>query len=164
MKLSPAFVATLFHAFLLLAAPSRPLAASERIALEILPAGGEGGQAINVIAEIASTPEARETGLMGRRVLPAGSGMIFIYPRDERMSFWMKNTRVPLSIAFIDSRGVFREIFDMKPFDLTPVKSSGFRRFALEVPQGWFSENGIAAGSTLSGKTLEKLKAIPAFN
>ena len=87
--------------------------------------------------------------------------MIFVYPRDERMSFWMKNTLVPLSIAFIDSRGVLREILDMKPHDLTPVKSGGYRRYALEVPQGWFAKNGIDAGSSLSAKTLEALKAIP---
>ena len=133
--------------------------ASAKIALEILPA--EGATAVLVEAEIAADVDSRAEGLMWRESVPAGCGMIFIYPRDERMSFWMKNTSVPLSIAFIDSRGVLREILDMQPFDLTPVKSSGYRRFALEVPQGWFAENGIRAGSRLSSKTLEELRAIP---
>ncbi len=147
-----------FLALFTLNAHLEPLA-SGRLVLEILPSGLDGA-VVEVNAEIASTPEERERGLMWRQSVPEGSGMIFIYPRDEKMSFWMKNTNVPLSIAFIDSRGVFREIFDMKPLDLTPVQSAGYRRFALEVPQGFFLRKGIAPGSAFSKKTLKSLKEI----
>ena len=157
------FFAAAFFLFLLAPASVCLAQGRERIVLEILPAGGgESAAAVKVEAEIAADAASREEGLMWRKSVPAGSGMIFIYPRDERMRFWMKNTLVPLSIAFIDSRGVLREILDMEPLDLTGVQSGGFRRFALEVPQGWFAENGIAAGSALSQETLDALKAIPA--
>ena len=136
---------------------------ANRIILEIIPLD-ESSRRVCVEAEIAASVDERAEGLMWRKEVPDGSGMIFVYPRDERMSFWMKNTLVPLSIAFIDSRGVLREILDMKPQDLTPVKSGGYRRYALEVPQGWFAKNGIAAGSSLSPKTLIELKAIPAHD
>ena len=135
--------------------------AADRITLDIIPLD-ESGAVVCVEAEIAASIDERAEGLMWRKSVPDGSGMIFVYPRDERMSFWMKNTLVPLSIAFIDSRGILREILDMEPHDLTPVKSAGYRRFALEVPQGWFAKNGIEAGSALSPKTLLELKAIPA--
>lgn len=117
---------------------------------------------VSVAAEIAADASSRARGFMHRKEIPPGTGMIFVYPRDERMSFWMKNTGVPLSIAFIDSRGVFREIFDMEPFCLEPVQSSGFRRYALEVPQGWFSENGLAPGCRFSPETLDALKNVGA--
>ena len=151
--------------FLLLLMSGAPCEAQEanRIILEIIPLN-ENGNTVCVEAEIAASVDERAEGLMWRKEVPDGSGMIFVYPRDERMSFWMKNTLVPLSIAFIDSRGVLREILDMKPQDLTPVKSGGYRRYALEVPQGWFAKNGIAAGSSLSPKTLIELKAIPAHD
>ncbi len=162
MRLRRFFTGAAFFLFLLARAASCDAQEAGRIVLEIIPV--DEAAAVCVTAEIAADTDSRAEGLMGRKSVPDGSGMIFIYPRDERMSFWMKNTLVPLSIAFIDSRGVLREIFDMEPLDLTPVKSSGFRRFALEVPQGWFSANGIVAGSRLSSETLEALKAIPAYN
>lgn len=147
---------------LLLLATLAPCAAQgpARISLEIVPQGESA--AATVEAEIAADAAARAQGLMWRKSVPDGSGMVFVFPRDERMSFWMKNTLAPLSIAFIDSRGVLREILDMEPHDLTPVRSPGFRRYALEVPQGWFARNGIAAGSALSPGSLEALRAIPA--
>jgi uncharacterized membrane protein (UPF0127 family) len=101
------------------------------------------------MAEIASSPGQREQGLMNRKELKDGNGMIFIFERDEIMSFWMKNTLVPLSIAYIAQDGRILEIHDMQPGDLTPVRSSRSARYALEVPQGWFDRAGIAPGDRL---------------
>jgi uncharacterized membrane protein (UPF0127 family) len=75
--------------------------------------------------------------------------MLFVFETDEALSFWMKNTYIPLSIAFIGSDGFIHEIRDMQPQILEPVQSLAPARYALEVPQGWFSRAGIAPGSRL---------------
>jgi len=75
--------------------------------------------------------------------------MIFVFERDEQLSFWMKNTVIPLSIAFIASDGRITEIKDMRPLDLSAVKSSRSVRYALEAPQGWFSRAGVKAGDVV---------------
>jgi uncharacterized membrane protein (UPF0127 family) len=87
---------------------------------------------------------------MYRKNLGDGKGMLFIFDRDEILSFWMKNTRIPLSIAFIAKDGRILEIRNMQPQDETPVRSSRSARYALEVPQGWFSRAGIAPGDILA--------------
>jgi len=107
------------------------------------------GGRIAVMAEIASSPGQREQGLMYRKELKDGNGMIFVFERDEMMSFWMKNTLVPLSIAYIAQDGRILEIYDMQPGNLNPVRSSRSARYALEVPQGWFDRAGIAPGDRL---------------
>jgi hypothetical protein len=99
-----------------------------------------------VTAEIARTPGERELGLMFRKDLPDGTGMLFVFDADERLSFWMKNTIVPLSIAYISSDGTIREILDMEPQSLAPVPSQYSVRYALEVPRGWFSRAGVRVG------------------
>lgn len=105
---------------------------------------------ILVNAEIARTEEERNHGFMERKNIPDGTGMIFIFDRDQILSFWMKNTPHPLSIAYIDSKGTIRDIFDMTPFSLSPILSTVSVRYALEVPQGWYKKNGISAGDTIS--------------
>jgi uncharacterized membrane protein (UPF0127 family) len=80
---------------------------------------------------------------MYRKSLDDGKGMLFVFDRDESLSFWMKNTLIPLSIAFIASDGRILEIRDMEPESLTPVHSSRSVRYALEVPQGWFDRAGV---------------------
>jgi uncharacterized protein len=102
--------------------------------------------AVTVLAELARSPEEQAAGLMFRKSLADGKGMLFVYNDDRRLSFWMKNTLVPLSIAFLAADGTIREIHDMKPQSLTPVNSSRSVRYALEVPQGWFDRVGLAAG------------------
>lgn len=97
-------------------------------------------------AEIAKTPVEREKGLMFRKSLPDGRGMLFVFESDERLAFWMKNTLVPLSIAYIASDGTIREILDMEPGSLASVPSQHAVRYALEVPQGWFSRAGVRVG------------------
>jgi uncharacterized membrane protein (UPF0127 family) len=88
---------------------------------------------------------------MFRTVLEDGKGMLFIFDHDEVLSFWMKNTLIPLSIAFITSDGKILEIRDMQPEELRSVASSRMVRYALEVPQGWFDRVGIEAGDDVSG-------------
>jgi len=105
------------------------------------------GQVItSVKAEIARTDEERNKGLMHRKNLKDGEGMLFVYDRDEILSFWMKNTLIPLSIAFITYDGRIIEIKDMYPGDLKSVTSVRSVRYALEMPQGWFTRAGIQTG------------------
>ncbi|MDR0770062.1 MAG: DUF192 domain-containing protein [Burkholderiales bacterium] len=105
-----------------------------------------------VIAEVAQTPEQRERGLMHRFTLPGGHGMLFVFDRPQPLSFWMKNTPVPLSIAFIDERGTILNIRDMAPNDdKTLHQSQGNALYALEVRKGWFAEQGIKAGASVRG-------------
>ena len=115
----------------------------ETITLVIERAGGE---AVQMKAEIARTDEERGKGLMFRKKLPDGEGMIFVFERDQQLSFWMLNTYIPLSIAFIASDGRIIEIKDMQPHDEDSVKSSRSVRYALEVPQGWFDRVNIKPG------------------
>ena len=108
------------------------------------------GQIISTVkAELARTDEERSQGLMFRKKLPDGEGMLFIYERDQIMSFWMKNTFIPLSIAFIASDGRIIDIKDMFPHDESSVLSSRSVRYALEVPQGWFSRAGVRTGDII---------------
>jgi uncharacterized membrane protein (UPF0127 family) len=109
------------------------------------------GQIVAVInAELAKTAEQRRQGLMNRKSLNDGEGMLFFYERDEVMSFWMKNTLIPLSIAFITSDGRIVDIKDMYPNDTNSVVSNRSVRYALEVPQGWFSRAGVKLGDILN--------------
>jgi uncharacterized membrane protein (UPF0127 family) len=108
-----------------------------------------GGGPVSMEAELARTDQERSRGLMHRKNLDDGKGMLFIFERDQIMSFWMKNTLIPLSIAFIASDGRIIEIKDMEPLNETPVRSSRSVRCALEVPQGWFSRAGIGIGDIL---------------
>ena len=104
---------------------------------------------ITVDAELAITPEERTHGFMERKNIPDGTGMLFIFEKEQILSFWMKNTPHPLSIAYIDSKGKIRNIYDMTPYSLTPIKSTSSCRYALEVPQGWYKKNGITEGDTV---------------
>ena len=86
--------------------------------------------AITLAVEIANTPGTRQQGLMGRETLGENQGMLFVFPQDQVLQFWMKNTSLPLSIAYIDRQGIIRRIKDLEPFDLTPVSSDAFVRYA----------------------------------
>jgi uncharacterized membrane protein (UPF0127 family) len=104
---------------------------------------------LGIMAELAVTAAQREQGLMHRRELKDGNGMLFIFERDQILSFWMMNTLIPLSIAYISHDGRIMEIYDMEPGNLNPVRSSRSARYALEVPQNWFSRAGIGIGDRL---------------
>lgn len=88
-------------------------------------------------------------GLMYREKLEPESGMLFVFEREQVLSFWMKNTLIPLSIAFLDARGTVVRIADMTPLSIDTVSSERPAQYALEVQQGAFARYGLAVGSTL---------------
>lgn len=102
-------------------------------------------------AEIANTFDSRARGLMFRKSLGANSGMLFVFPDVAPHCMWMKNTLVPLSVAFMDEQGTIVSIHDMKPHDETSHCAAKPARFALEMNQGWFAQKGIKAGARISG-------------
>lgn len=107
------------------------------------------GSVVTVKAEMAVKPEERNFGFMERKNIPEGTGMLFVFEYDQILNFWMKNTPTALSIAYIASSGKIKDIKDMQPYSLQDVTSSGYVRYALEVPQGWYKKKGIAPGDTL---------------
>lgn len=100
----------------------------------------------NFIVECARTSQEQEKGLMYRKKLDPKRGMIFIYPRTVQGAFWMKNTYIPLSIAFISEDGEILDIKDMKPLSLENVNSAYPYMYALEVNQGAFRDIGVGIG------------------
>ena len=106
---------------------------------------------VKLKAEVAADNTTRSTGLMNRFSLAPDHGMLFVFAQSEPLAFWMKNTFVPLSIAYIDSKGVIVNIVDMKPQDESTYPSAAPSMFALEMKQGWFKERGIVAGDKLAG-------------
>ena len=108
-------------------------------------------RAAKLKAEVAADANSRTVGLMNRFSLKPDQGMIFVFAQSEPLAFWMRNTFVPLSIAYIDSEGVIVNIADMKPRDEASHPSSGPAMFALEMKQGWFRERGIVAGDKVIG-------------
>ena len=109
---------------------------------------------VKLKAEVAADNNSRMIGLMNRFSLKPDTGMIFVFAESQPLGFWMKNTFIPLSIAYIDSKGVIINILDMKPHDETAHPSTAPALYALEMKQGWFKERGIVAGDKLVG--LEK--------
>ncbi|MCX8058956.1 MAG: DUF192 domain-containing protein [Spirochaetes bacterium] len=107
--------------------------------------------------EIALTPEERQKGLSGRDNLPEYNGMLFVFENDQVVSFWMKDTKIPLSIAFITKDGVIVGIYDMEPFSLNTVSSIYPVRYALEVNKGLFNKLGISAGDTIKLPPFEEI-------
>lgn len=125
-------------------------ACAQRLPVQKLTITTSDGRNVEVKAEVARTQEQRNRGFMERKDIPDGTGMIFVFEKDQILSFWMKNTPHPLSIAYIDSKGTIRDIFDMTPFSLASINSTVSVRYALEVPQGWFDRNRISRGDTVS--------------
>ena len=104
---------------------------------------------IPVSVEIADTRALRERGLMNRDSLPADYGMLFVYPDELIRSFWMRNTRIPLDIAFIDRNGSIINIEQMQPQTDENTLSAGPAMYALEMSLGWFEVNGVGPGDRL---------------
>ena len=102
-------------------------------------------------AEVAATDWQRATGLMHQRMLPENRGMLFVFPYSAPQSFWMMNTYIPLSIAFIDESGAILNIADMKPLTADSHHSTRPAKYALEMNRGWFAKRGIKAGSRVEG-------------
>jgi uncharacterized membrane protein (UPF0127 family) len=105
---------------------------------------------ITLSLELATTDSEHTYGLMYRDSIKSDSGMLFVFPSDSYRNFWMKNTKIPLSIAYIDSKGKIMEIYDMKPFDTSITYPSKYMcRYALEVNKGWFKKFKIRPGCVL---------------
>jgi len=106
-------------------------------------------------AEVADTMGARMEGLMRRKSMPQGSGMVFVFDENAVHCMWMKNTLIPLSVAFIDESGAIINIADMQPHSEQSHCAARPARYALEMNRGWFAQRGIKPGAKLRG--LEKL-------
>ena len=102
-----------------------------------------------VTAEIAETPEARHRGLMHRDSLPADHGMLFVYPEVQTLSFWMRNTKIGLDIAFVDPSGKIVDIQHMSPESDSLHSSARPAMYALEMASGWFDANGVRVGDVV---------------
>jgi uncharacterized protein len=107
-------------------------------------------------AEVAQTPDQRSTGLMFRQTMGPNEGMLFAFEQASAQCFWMKNTLLPLSIAFLADDGSVVNIEDMKPQSLDGHCSKGSVRFALEMNVGWFAKRGIQAGSKIAGAPFQR--------
>lgn len=105
----------------------------------------------NVNAELARTPDQRGIGLMFRQAMPPNDGMLFVFDEPGTQCFWMKNTYIPLSTAFVADDGSIVNIADMEPQKLDSHCSEKPVRYVLEMNQGWFAKRGIKPGAKLSG-------------
>ncbi|MBN8282441.1 MAG: DUF192 domain-containing protein [Zoogloea sp.] len=104
-----------------------------------------------VEAEVAATQENRMTGLMQRRSMPANQGMLFVFTQSQRHCMWMKNTLLPLSVAFLDDEGRILNVEDMQPQTEDNHCAARPARFALEMNLGWFRQKGIRPGQKIDG-------------
>jgi uncharacterized protein len=102
-------------------------------------------------AQVAQTPQQRQIGLMYREKMPVQEGMLFVFEQPETQCFWMKNTLLPLTAAFVADDGVVVNLADMKPQTTDSHCSEKPVRYVLEMNQGWFAKRGIKAGSRIGG-------------
>lgn len=105
-------------------------------------------------AEVAATPATRDKGLMNRTLLPANRGMLFIFPKERTYCMWMRNTTIPLSAAFIDSKGAIVNIAEMPPDSDDYYCSDKPVRYALEMNYGWFQKKEVTPGARI--KDIDK--------
>jgi uncharacterized protein len=119
-----------------------------RLDLPTVVIDASGGKKVEVRVEVADDPFEQARGLMHRKSLGEDRGMLFVFPGEEERSFWMRDTLIPLSIAYIDSKGRITDILDMKPLDDKPPHyvSSEPVQYALEVNQGFFEARGVKIG------------------
>lgn len=106
-------------------------------------------------AQVAATPQQREVGLMYRKSMPANEGMLFVFEEPATQCFWMRNTLLPLSIAFISDDGTIENIADMAPMTENSHCSAKPVRMTLEMNQGWFARHGVKPGARLSGDAFK---------
>ena len=108
-----------------------------------------------VSMQVAARPDEMQKGLMYRKAMGAEEGMIFVFEKPQRMSFWMRNTEISLDIGYFDVHGVLKEIYPMYPHDESAVKSrSQELQFCLEMNQGWYASKGVRPGAQLDLKAL----------
>ena len=109
-----------------------------------------------ITAQVAQTPEQRSTGLMFRKEMPQAEGMLFVFEQPSQQCFWMKNTLLPLTAAFVADDGTIVNLEDMKPQTTDSHCSSKPVRFLLEMNQGWFAKKGLKAGFKLAGEPFKR--------
>ena len=102
-------------------------------------------------AEVAHTDQTRRIGLMNRESMPEQRGMVFVFTHDAHHCMWMRNTLIPLSVAFLDDEGRILNIEDMEPLTEDSHCAAGPARFALEMNQGWFERRGVGDGMRIRG-------------
>ena len=107
-------------------------------------------------AQVAATPHQRQMGLMFRKEMPQHEGMLFVFDQPSVQCFWMMNTYLPLTAAFVADDGTIVNMADMKPLDTRSHCSAQPVRYVLEMNQGWFAKKGIKAGTRLSGQPFKK--------
>jgi uncharacterized membrane protein (UPF0127 family) len=105
--------------------------------------------------QVAQTPEQRSIGLMFRAEMPTHEGMLFVFEQPSTQCFWMKNTLLPLTAAFVADDGTIVNLADMKPQTTDSHCSTKPVRFVLEMNQGWFAKKGLKAGSRLAGAAFK---------
>ena len=109
-----------------------------------------------ITAQVALTPEQRQIGLMLRKEMPPQEGMVFVFEQPSQQCFWMKNTPLPLSAAFVADDGRIVNLVDMKAQTLDAHCSQEPVRYVLDMNQGWFAKKGIKAGSKLGGDLFQR--------
>ena len=107
-------------------------------------------------AQVAATPQERQTGLMHRKEMPQHEGMLFVFEQAAQQCFWMKNTLLPLTAAFVDDDGTIVNLADMKPLDESSHCSAKPVRYVLEMNQGWFAAKHLRAGHRLGGEVFKR--------
>jgi len=127
-------------------APTEPTAPSAPDRSATVAITSSDGTRTEVEVEIADDDAERQRGLMERTALAENAGMLFVFEGEQALSFWMRNTLIPLSIAYIDAEGRIVDIQDMQPLDETSHPSAEPAQYALEVNQGFFAERGIEVG------------------
>ena len=149
MKYALAFLA------LALANLCAPAAAQEEPQLD-LPRAKLSAGVYQISAQVAQTPNQRSTGLMFRKEMPQAEGMLFIFEQAGMQCFWMKNTLLPLTAAFVADNGEIVNLVDMQPHSEAPHCSTKPVRYVLEMNQGWFAKKSIKAGTRLSGEPFAR--------
>jgi hypothetical protein len=104
-----------------------------------------------VLAEVANKVPTRDAGLMFRKSMGENNGMLFVFHETALRAFWMKNTYIPLSIAFMDDKGIILNVLEMPPLTEDSFFSKGGAKYALEMNAGWFEKNGLKPGDPVIG-------------
>ena len=133
---------------LALSVASPAFAAAANDALPTIPLSINGHK---IVVEVATTPQRRSLGLMHRFSLQPDHGMLFVFDYPEFQGFWMKNTFIPLSIAFVGADGKIINVDEMQPHDERTHVSRGPALYAIEMRKGWFTERGIKSGDVVTG-------------
>lgn len=140
---------------LLLAALGSPVAVLAQQAPQQLPTVQLNAGIHNIVAQVAQTDRERQIGLMFRQQMAPQEGMLFVFEDSATQCFWMRNTLIPLSAAFVADDGTIVNIADMKPMTEDSHCSKKPVRFVLEMNQGWFAKRGLKAGARLSGPAFK---------